>query len=54
MHRKYFNSRNKSGPKPDHVKIDTAWEKAIDKALKKERPKIGWPKLKTKDASKKR
>jgi hypothetical protein len=34
----------KTGPKPDKVKIEGNWEEAIDKALKKERPKNGWPK----------
>ena len=33
------------GPKPDRVKIDMDWEDAVNKALKKERPKEGWPEL---------
>ena len=43
----------KTGPKPDRVKVDGDWEEAIDKALKKPRPKDGWPepenKVKKKD-----
>ena len=30
-------------PKPDRVKIDGDWENALGKALKKKRPKDGWP-----------
>jgi hypothetical protein len=33
----------KKGPKPDRVKIDEDWEEAVKKALKKKRPKGGWP-----------
>ena len=29
----------KTGPKPEHIKIDMDWEKAVEKALKKEPPK---------------
>ena len=29
--------------KPERVKIDEDWEDAVDKALRKERPKEGWP-----------
>lgn len=31
------------GPKPDRVKIEGDWEGAVGKALKKPRPKGGWP-----------
>jgi len=31
------------GPSPERVKIKGDWEKAIGEALKKERPKEGWP-----------
>lgn len=31
------------GPSPERVKIKGDWEKAVGKALKKERPKEGWP-----------
>lgn len=34
----------KRGPKPDRVKIDEDWEEAVKRALKKKRPKDGWPK----------
>jgi len=36
--------KKKTGPKPDRVKIDKDWEEAMGDALKKERPKEGWPK----------
>lgn len=32
-----------SGPEPERVKIEGDWIKAVGKALKKERPKEGWP-----------
>jgi hypothetical protein len=35
--------KQKRGPAPERVKIKGDWEKAIGKALKKERPKEGWP-----------
>lgn len=35
--------QSKTGPKPDRVKIDMDRGKAVDKALKKKRPKGGWP-----------
>lgn len=41
--------RKKPGPKPDKVKIEDDWEKAMDKALKKKRPKDGWPKPESDD-----
>lgn len=34
----------KTGPEPERVKIDKPWEDAVDDALKKKRPKDGWPK----------
>jgi hypothetical protein len=33
----------RTGPKPERVKVKGNWEDAIGKALKKERPKEGWP-----------
>ena len=33
----------KRGPKEERVKIKGDWELAVGKALKKERPKEGWP-----------
>lgn len=38
--------KQKSGPKPDTIKIDGDWEDSVGKALKKKRPKEGWPKAK--------
>jgi hypothetical protein len=35
--------KDKPGPKPDHVRIEGDWEKAVGDALKKKRPKEGWP-----------
>ncbi|MGA2677791.1 MAG: hypothetical protein ABSF37_00670 [Sedimentisphaerales bacterium] len=34
----------KRGPKIDHLKIDGNWQSAVNKALKKKKPKEGWPK----------
>jgi len=34
----------KSGPEPERVKLSGDWTKSVGKALKKERPKVGWPK----------
>jgi hypothetical protein len=36
--------KGKRGPKPDRVKVGEDWEEAVKKALKKKRPKDGWPK----------
>jgi len=36
----------KPGPKPETLKIEGNWKDAVDKALKKKRPKAGWPKSK--------
>jgi hypothetical protein len=33
----------KRGPSPERLKIKGDWEGAVEKALKKERPKEGWP-----------
>lgn len=33
----------KRGPTAERLKIKGDWEKAVGKALKKERPKEGWP-----------
>jgi len=37
--------KKRTGPNPERVKIKDDWETAIGKALKKERPKGGWPKI---------
>lgn len=36
--------KKKRGPKPDTLKIEGSWQGAVNKALKKKRPKEGWPK----------
>lgn len=41
--------RRKPGPKADKVKIEGDWERAMEKALKKKRPKDGWPKPESED-----
>lgn len=33
----------KRGPKPDTLKIEGDWKKAVKGALKKKRPAEGWP-----------
>jgi hypothetical protein len=33
----------KPGPKPETLKIEGNWKQAVDRALKKKRPKAGWP-----------
>lgn len=38
----------KPGPKPETLKIEGDWKQAVDKALKKKRPKAGWPELEPK------
>jgi len=37
-------SKQKSGPKPELLKIDGDWRDAIKKSLTKKRPAEGWPK----------
>lgn len=36
-------SKKKTGPKPEVVKLKGDWKDLMGKALKKERPKEGWP-----------
>jgi hypothetical protein len=38
--------KQKSGPKPETVKIDGDWEDSVATALQIKRPKEGWPKEK--------
>lgn len=39
-----MTKKNKhTGKTPDRVSIDMEWESAVGKALKKKRPKDGWP-----------
>lgn len=40
---KKSTSKSKRGPIPERLKIKGDWETAVGKALKKERPKEGWP-----------
>ena len=49
-----MNDKNnkKTGPKPDALKIEGDWESAMGKAVKKERPKDGWPPTSDKDSDK--
>ena len=35
--------KKKRGPKPDKLKINGDWEKALQKAVKKKKPEDGWP-----------
>ncbi|MGB7582564.1 MAG: hypothetical protein WBL85_08980 [Sedimentisphaerales bacterium] len=32
------------GPKTEHLKIEGDWERAVKKALRKQKPPEGWPK----------
>ena len=34
----------KTGPKPETLKLKGDWQALVGKALKKQRPKKGWPK----------
>ncbi len=34
----------KTGPKPDTLKIEGNWKKAVKKSLAKKKPLTGWPK----------
>ena len=35
--------KRKNGPSPERVRINKSWETAMKDALKKKRPKGGWP-----------
>ena len=35
--------KQKPGPKPDRLKIEEPWEKAVRKAVGKKKPGKGWP-----------
>ena len=37
------DSSNKPGPEPERVKVDGDWKDAVALALRKKRPKGGWP-----------
>ncbi len=32
------------GPRPDLLKIDCDWQRAVKKSLEKKKPESGWPK----------
>lgn len=36
--------KKQTGPKPESLKIEGPWGKAVAKAMKKKRPPEGWPK----------
>lgn len=38
-----YRTTGKRGPKPDTLKIEGDWKKAVKGALKKKRPAEGWP-----------
>lgn len=38
------DKKKKTGPKSERLKIDGDWESAMGKAVKKKKPKDGWPK----------
>jgi hypothetical protein len=38
------DTKKRTGPKPERLKLKGDWRQLIDKALKKQRPKKGWPK----------
>ncbi|HEY4761343.1 MAG TPA: hypothetical protein VIH42_12245 [Thermoguttaceae bacterium] len=42
--KKSKSESKKTGPEPERVKTDKPWDKAVQNALKKKRPKDGWPK----------
>jgi hypothetical protein len=37
-------AKEKTGPKPDHLKIDGQWRDAVKKSFAKKKPPEGWPK----------
>jgi len=37
-------AKKKRGPKEERLRIEGNWKEALKKALKKKRPKEGWPK----------
>lgn len=47
--KKKDDKKRKSGPEPERVKADKPWEEAVGDALKKKRPKEGWPKEREKN-----
>ena len=41
---KKTEKKQKTGPKPERLKLRGDWQSLIGKALAKKRPKKGWPK----------
>ena len=41
---KQYTTRVKPGPKPEVLKIEGDWEEAVKIAMRKKKPKGGWPK----------
>jgi hypothetical protein len=41
--RKPSKDRQTPGPKPEVLKVEGNWQKAIKKSLAKKKPKEGWP-----------
>ena len=39
-----MTEKSKPGPEEERIEIEGDWEDAVEKALKKKRPKNGWPK----------
>jgi len=37
-------AKEKTGPKPDHLKIEGNWQVAVKKSFQKKKPAVGWPK----------
>jgi hypothetical protein len=44
MKKKKASPKKRTGPKPDLLKIEMDWEKALKKSLDKKKPAEGWPK----------
>jgi len=35
--------KKQRGPKPDNLKLEGDWQEAVKTAIKKKKPKNGWP-----------
>ena len=47
---KGFSNRPKPGPESERLKLDQDWERAVQDALKKKKPRKGWSEPKRKKA----
>lgn len=45
-------TKKQTGPKPDTLKLKGDWQDAMNKALKKEKPKEGWAEPEKKEKKK--